>query len=122
MASGLTFLCWRPLVPCIFLALAACGGGQGSVPETPQPASRILDPVAAFAADSGGQAERQILLPDTGESAKLRMLRQYTAASGRECREVRVTARNLDNTRLFCQAGTGWIEARPLLAAGKTQP
>jgi hypothetical protein len=98
------------------LLLAGCAG----TPEQPQAAApepmRILDPVAAFAADPPTYGEAVVELSDSGATARLRIIRQYTAASGRECREVRVAQRSGDQTRLFCRAGTGWIEARPLLS------
>lgn len=124
MAVRLEILRWRPPAfgsVCALLVLAGCGMGQGPAPEAPPAVNRIMDPVAAFAAGGGG-GEQQVLLPDTGESAKLRMVRQYAAASGRECREVRVSTRNSDQSRLFCLAGGGWIEARPLLTAARAQP
>jgi hypothetical protein len=75
-----------------------------------------LDPIAAFAADPPTEAQAQVFLADRNETVTLRMVRQYAAASGRECREVRVTQRGGDNLRLYCRAGAGWIEARPLIA------
>ena len=101
------------------LLLAGCGGtsglgGTGEVaPLAPRP---ILDPIAAFAADPPNNAQAQVFLAERNETVTLRIMRQYAAASGRECREVRVTQRGGDSLRLFCRAGTGWIEARPLIA------
>ena len=99
-----------PLIGCSSLP----GAGENSVEAAPP--ARILDPIAAFAAEppAGGQA--QVFLADRNETATLRLVRQYAAASGRECREVRVTQRAGDNLRLYCRAGAGWIEARPLIA------
>lgn len=101
------------------LLLAGCGGptGLGGAGEGTLAAQRpILDPIAAFAADPPTQAQAQVFLADRNETVTLRMVRQYAAASGRECREVRVTQRGGDNLRLYCRAGAGWIEARPLIA------
>lgn len=104
------------LVP---LLLAGCGGqsGLGGAGEgaaaVPRP---IFDPIAAFAADPPSEAQAQVFLADRNETVTLRMVRQYAAASGRECREVRVSQRGGDSLRLYCRAGTGWIEARPLIA------
>ncbi|MCA3351814.1 MAG: hypothetical protein INF97_14565 [Roseomonas sp.] len=101
------------------LLLAGCGGsgslggaGEGAA-AVPRP---ILDPIAAFAADPPTEAQAQVFLADRNETVTLRMVRQYAAASGRECREVRVSQRGGDSLRLFCRAGSGWIEARPLIA------
>ena len=101
------------------LLLAGCAGsaGLGGRGEAASPAPRpILDPIAAFAADPPTGAQAQVFLADRNETVSLRMVRHYAAASGRECREVRVTQRGGDSLRLYCRAGTGWIEARPLIA------
>ena len=101
------------------LLLAGCGGptGLGGAGEGASAAPRpIFDPIAAFAADPPTEAQAQVFLADRNETVTLRMVRQYAAASGRECREVRVTQRGGDNLRLYCRTGAGWIEARPLIA------
>jgi hypothetical protein len=101
------------------LMLAGCGTmGEktGAANNSVAPPSRILDPIAAFAADPPANAQAQVFLAEGNESATLRIARQYSAASGRECREVRVTKRGGDSLRLYCRAGAGWIEARPLIA------
>lgn len=100
-----------PLVGCS--GMAGVGGPGGSAAAPP---GRILDPIAAFAADPPPSGQGQVFLPERNEAVTLRFVRQYSAASGRECREVRVAQRGGDNQRLFCRAGPGWIEARPLLA------
>ena len=89
-------------------------GGQGDIAAAPP--SRILDPIAAFAAEPTVNGQAQVFMADRNETVTLRLVRQYAAASGRECREVRVTQRSGDSQRLYCRAGPGWIEARPLLA------
>jgi hypothetical protein len=111
---GWGILCVVPLV------LAGCGGtvglggaGEGAASAVPRP---ILDPVAAFAADPPTGAQAQVFIAGSNETVTLRLVRQYAAASGRECREVKVSQRSEDSLRLFCRAGTGWIEARPLIA------
>lgn len=93
--------------------MAGSGGTGDTATASPLP---ILDPVVAFVADPPAQAQAQVFLAGSNEPATLRIVRQYSAASGRECREVRVTQRGGDNLRLFCRAGAGWIEARPLIA------
>lgn len=97
------------------LLLGGCGAMQPGAPVAAPEPMRILDPVTAFAADPPPNGEGMVQLADTGEMARLRLVRQYAAASGRECREVRIARRGGDQSRLFCRAGTGWIEARPLL-------
>jgi hypothetical protein len=106
------------------LLMAGCSGpgeGIGAANNSMAPPNRILDPIAAFAAEPPGNGQAQVFLADRNETVTLRFVRQYAAASGRECREVRVTQRGGDNQRLYCRAGAGWIEARPLISASATQ-
>jgi hypothetical protein len=49
-------------------------------------------------------------------------VRAYSAASGRECREVLVRTGGGAQTRLLCSAGSGWREARPLLRDAAARP
>jgi len=100
----------------LLLGLVGCGSMADRTPAAAPEPMRIMDPVVAFAADPSVNGEAQVVLPDTGETVRLRMVRQYAAASGRECREVRVVYRTGEQNRLFCRAGTGWIEARQLLS------
>jgi len=100
----------------LLLSLVGCGSMADRAPTATSEPMRILDPVVAFAADPSVNGEAQVVLPDTGETVRLRMVRQYAAASGRECREVRVAYRSGEQNRLFCRAGTGWIEARQLVS------
>ncbi|MCA3395671.1 MAG: hypothetical protein INF85_08480 [Roseomonas sp.] len=102
--------------------LAGCATMSPDPPPAQPEVSRIYDPVAGFAADPPPNGEGQVQLADTGEVARLRLVRHYAAASGRECREVRVTRRSGEQMRLFCRAGTGWIEARPLLSQPMGRP
>jgi len=103
----------------MFVPLVGCSGVTGiggQSDTTAAPPGRILDPIAAFAADPPPNGQGQVFLPEQNEPVTLRFVRQYSAASGRECREVRVAQRSGETARLFCRAGPGWIEARPLLA------
>lgn len=101
----------------MLVALTGCGMPSKESPAnsatSPMP---ILDPIAAFAADPPTNGEAMVVPSEGGESVRLRLTRQYAAASGRECREVRMTRRNAEDQRLYCRAGAGWIEARPLLS------
>lgn len=117
----------RRCLPMAFLLLppfllAGCGMMQTEPPAGASEVPQILDPVGAFAANPPQSGEGQVQLADTGEVARLRLVRQYAAASGRECREVRISRRGGDQNRLFCRAGTGWIEARPLLSQPVGRP
>lgn len=103
----------------VIASLTGCSGvygvgGQGDTAAV-QP-SRIMDPIAAFAAEPTVNGQAQVFMADRNETVTLRLVRQYAAASGRECREVKVTQRAGDSQRLYCRAGAGWIEARPLIS------
>ena len=74
--------------------------------------------MAAFAASAAPGSETVALLPEAGGSARLRLLRSYNAASGRECREVLIGTGLSERTRLVCRQDSGWASARPLLSGG----
>jgi 17 kDa common-antigen outer membrane protein len=80
------------------------------------------DPVAAFAATAAPGSETVAVLPETGGSARLRLLRSYNAASGRECREVLIGTGLAERTRLVCRHEGGWAAARPLLSGSGARP
>ncbi len=80
------------------------------------------DPVAAFAASATPGSETVAVLPEAGGSARLRLLRSYAAASGRECREVLIGTGLAERTRLVCRDDGGWTPARPLLRGGGARP
>jgi hypothetical protein len=102
--------------------LGACAEPSAVIsPGTGTPVA-ISDPVVAFAANASPGAEDSVVLPSTGQTARLRMVRSYAAASGRECREIQVNTSGSAHTRLLCSAGTGWREARPLLRDGVGRP
>jgi hypothetical protein len=107
------------------LAAAAPGcagnpfGFQDAQPAAPAVAAAPADPVAAFAATAVPGSETVAALPDTGGNARLRLLRSYNAASGRECREVLIGTGVSERTRLVCRREDGaWAAARPLLSGG----
>ena len=114
-------MCMALLVLVSLVGCSGTGGVGGQGDATAAPPGRILDPIAAFAADPPPSGQGQVFLSERNEPVTLRFVRQYSAASGRECREVRVSQRGGDNQRLYCRAGTGWIEARPLMSASATQ-
>ena len=82
----------------------------------------ISDPVVAFAASGAPGAEEAVVLPSTGQTARVRMVRAYAAASGRDCREILVRTDGSTQTRLICRAGNGWREARPLIQDASARP
>ena len=85
----------------------------------PGPASPATgDPVVAFAASAFPSAETVAVVPEAGGSARMRLLRSYAAASGRECREVLIGTGLAERSRLVCRDESGWTPARPLLRGG----
>lgn len=108
------------------LAVTVCGcanpfanGGTVAEPVGPAAASpSSSDPVAAFAAAASPGSETVAVVPEAGGSARLRLLRSYTAASGRECREVLIGTGLAERTRLVCRDEGNWTPARPLLRGG----
>jgi hypothetical protein len=99
----------------VLLVACADTGGVPSAPAEGGLATPISDPVVAFAAAASPGAEDTVVLAGTGQTASVRLVRAYAAASGRECREVQVRTGGATDTRLLCRAGTGWREARPLV-------
>ncbi|MEO3470236.1 DVU3141 family protein [Roseomonas sp. CAU 1739] len=105
------------------LLLAGCAEtGQTATQGAEGPPAPISDPVVAFAASAGPGAEETVTLPSTGQTVRLRLVRAYAAASGRECREVQMGTGTGSASRLLCSAGTGWREARPLIRGGTGTP
>ena len=109
------------------LAVLATGGCanpfaiQGRAERQAEPAvapPSSADPVVAFAAAASPGTERVVAVPEAGGSARLRLLRSYAAASGRECREVLIGTGLAERTRLVCRDEAGWTAARPLLRGG----
>ncbi|TPG58207.1 hypothetical protein EAH89_09295 [Roseomonas nepalensis] len=128
------------LAPAILLlALAACSThsteatwwnpvGMGPAPVSPPPATGVVlpvrpaDPLAAFAARARpGQAET-VPLADGGRTVEARLVRTYSAASGRECREVQFGAASAPGGApgaTYCKdPSQGWVAARALLRGG----
>lgn len=104
------------------LLVAGCAdnaSAPAAVGEAPAP---ITDPVVAFAANASPGAEDTVVLSGTGQTAQVRLVRAYAAASGRECREVLVRSGGGTQSRLLCRAGTGWREARPLIRNALASP
>jgi hypothetical protein len=100
----------------LLLLLAGCAETMDAPTASVEgPLAPITDPVVAFAASAGPGSQETVTLPTTGQTVQLRLVRAYTAASGRECREVQVGAGGSANVRLLCRAGAGWREARPLI-------
>ena len=93
------------------------GAGRSATPVAAAPIPPSNDPVIAYAARAQPGQEGRVTL-EGGQTATVRVLRAYNAASGRECREVLVGAGLTERTRLVCAAETGWADARPLLRGG----
>lgn len=114
------------VVALVGLALVVAGCAQDGMNDQGAPEAAavapISDPVVAFAAAGAPGSEETVVLPSTGQSARLRMVRAYAAASGRNCREILVRTDGSTQTRLICGAGNGWREARPLIQGSAARP
>ncbi len=77
------------------------------------------DPLSQFAMASGPGTEGQVVLAN-GVSERARVLRAYSAASGRECREVLLGQGGGERSELICGNANGFQVARPLLRSGGT--
>jgi 17 kDa common-antigen outer membrane protein len=105
------------------LLLAGCTNLEMSGQATPAAAVTApvpADPFLAFAASAAPGSETTVVSAQTGRAMRVRMLRAYSAASGRECREVLIGSGLDERSRLVCQNDGGWVEARPLLRSGGT--
>ena len=112
----------RPALFSGLCAVALLGCARVEAPEVasaaPATAAAPTDPVVAFAAAAQPGMESVVTMPGSGGTARVRLLRAYYAASGRDCREVLVGAGLDERSRLVCQADGQWAEARPLLRSG----
>ncbi|MGK7868970.1 DVU3141 family protein [Falsiroseomonas sp. E2-1-a20] len=105
------------------LVVSGCArmGGQGmagGMSATPNVAAASTDPLVVFASRARPGAQERVVMAD-GQSAQVRLVRSYNAASGRECRELMVGSGMIERPRLVCATGNGgWAEARPLLRGG----
>ena len=104
----------------VVLLLAGCGSNDAALRGDAPVVPRAPDPIAIFAASATPGADGTVTIPETGQNIRVRLLRAYAAASGRECREVAVggAAQN----RLLCRDDAGWVEARPLLRGATPRP
>jgi hypothetical protein len=92
---------------------------------TPEPAAatatavapRPADPLAAFVAGAAPGSTA-----DVAGYGPVRLGRSYTAASGRECREVMLGRGVEERAALYCRGPQGWAPARPLLRSGTLRP
>ena len=105
------------------LAISGCArlGGEGVAGgSAPPPGIGVAssDPVVVFAGRARPGTQERVVMAD-GQSAQVRVVRSYNAASGRECRELLVGSGMVERPRLVCATGNGgWAEARPLLRGG----
>jgi hypothetical protein len=92
------------------------GPGQAAAPA-PAAAPRPADPLAGFVAGAAPGSTADV--PGYGP---VRLGRSYTAASGRECREVMLGRGAEERAALYCRGPQGWAAARPLLRSGTLRP
>jgi hypothetical protein len=77
-----------------------------------------VDVIGAFASQASLNEEARVVLTD-GQAANLRMVRRYSAASGRDCGEVIVSTSAARRAQIVCRSDQGtWVTARPLLRGG----
>ena len=82
---------------------------------SPPPAARVAtDPLSQFALASS-QGTEGSLVNASGVAERARVLRAYTAASGRECREILLGNGGGERSQLVCGDAAGFQVARPLL-------
>jgi len=78
----------------------------------PRPVSKTLQFVATA---SAGQSAN-LVDPSLNGAVTVRVIKTYSAASGRPCKEFSVTDRDQKIAiHVACAAADGWVEARPLL-------
>lgn len=78
-------------------------------------APNSADPLLRLVATMPPTGEQSFREPVTGETLKVRVLRSYTAASGRACREYQVlTVRDERQVRVACAGTDGWVQAKRL--------
>jgi hypothetical protein len=107
------------LCAALLLPLAGCGtlpapeaGGRAAATEPAE------GPLAAFARDAVPGQRGMVSLGD-GRAVPVTLLRAYAAASGRECRLLRVEDGPGGRTELVCRdPDRGWQQARPLIRGG----
>ena len=104
----------------VIIVLSGCDARDHATASHPMtvdlPASG--DVVANFVTQANTRDEAQVVLAD-GRTATLRMVRQYFAASGRDCREVLMRTGSAQNLRLACKADDGtWVSTPSLLGGG----
>ena len=115
MGLAATVLGFGLLAGCTTLTTPGAGA-----PAAPVAVAEPMDPLVAFAANAQPGAETTLALPSSGPT-RVRVLRAYNAASGRECREVLVGSGLGERARLVCGAEGQWAEARPLLRGSGLQ-
>jgi hypothetical protein len=84
----------------LLLVLGACSPAEPADTGA-APMSRTTDPIALFAASASPGAEGNVV-SGAGQPVRVRLVRAYAAASGRECREVTVS-RQAAGPRLLCR-------------------
>ena len=112
-ASTLRLICG--VAGLLLTGCAELGGNQATVAPVAQ---APMDPLAAFVATAPAGARGMVVLAD-GSRVPARVARSYTAANGRECREVMLGSGRGERGQLVCQGGPelggAWVVARPLL-------
>lgn len=109
----------RPAALLACLWLAGCAAPAAVAPQAGAPAAVAADtPLAAFARDAA-PGSRSLVEIAPGRSVPVTFQRAYAAASGAECRLLRVEDVPGGRSELVCRdADRGWVSARPLIRGG----
>jgi len=86
----------------------------------PPPPVSSLDPLSQFALASGPGTEGSVVLAG-GVAERVRVIRAYNAASGRQCREILFGVGTGERSQLVCGDANGFQMAPPLLR-GSIEP
>lgn len=104
-------------------AQRAASAGRATTPTAAAPRAAApaaaptssADPLLRLVATMPLTGEQSFREPVTGENLRVRVLRSYAAASGRQCREYQIlTARDERQVRVACSGTDGWVQARRL--------
>ncbi|WP_158292416.1 DVU3141 family protein [Paracraurococcus ruber] len=106
----------------LLLLLAGCAAGGPAAPGAPAAATPApRDALGRFLAGAAPGQQGSVTLED-GRTTRVRVVRAYAAASGRQCREVLLGEGVGGRASLLCEAEGNWVAARPLLLGSSARP
>ncbi len=104
----------------MFGLLSGCGTDRGGTARESEIMPQAPDAIALFAASATPGSVGNVVVPETGQNVRVRLVRAYAAASGRECREVALSTAT--QNRILCRSERGWVEAQPLIRSVSPRP